>query len=68
MTDQNEAIEAIKFWRSTRAFGGSFAKALGEAAILADSKNLQKIKDTWPELWQKYLNFITQQKESRQIT
>lgn len=34
--------------------GGSFVKALGEAAIRADGDNLQRIKATWPEYWAEY--------------
>ena len=35
-------------------YGGSFVRALAEAARHADAVNLQKIKDTWPEYWQQY--------------
>lgn len=35
-------------------FGGSFVKALGEAAMRADLENLAKIKKTWPEIWENY--------------
>lgn len=35
-------------------YGGSFVRALAVAATHADAENLQKIKDTWPEYWQKY--------------
>ena len=43
-----EIIECMK----TR--GGSFVKNLGNAASHADSINLNKIKTTWPEYWEKY--------------
>ena len=36
-------------------YGGSFVKALGEALTHADAINVQKIKDTWPKYWSKYL-------------
>jgi hypothetical protein len=36
-------------------YGGSFAKALAEAARRADDDNLGRIKAAWPEYWQKYL-------------
>lgn len=36
------------------AQGGSFVKALGNAARHADTQNLQKIKETWPEYWADY--------------
>ena len=35
--------------------GGSFVKSLGEALSHADTINVQKIKNTWPEYWNKYL-------------
>ncbi len=37
-----------------RTYGGSFVKTLAELATRADPINLQKIKDTWPEYWEKY--------------
>lgn len=37
--------------------GGNFARALAHAAAAADPENLQKIKATWPELWEKYENW-----------
>lgn len=35
-------------------FGGSFVKALAEAARRADRQNLAKIKSAWPEYWEQY--------------
>ena len=37
-----------------RARGGSFIKALGDAASHADPDNLQKIKNDWPAERQRY--------------
>ena len=34
--------------------GGSFVKALANAARHADPVNFQKIKDTWPDYWKDY--------------
>jgi len=34
--------------------GGGFVHALSILARRADPKNLQKIKDTWPEYWADY--------------
>lgn len=34
--------------------GGSFVKALGEAALHADPRNLELIKKTWPDHWKQY--------------
>lgn len=36
-------------------FGGAFVKALGEALHRADSENALKIKEAFPEYWEKYL-------------
>ena len=35
-------------------YGGSFVKALAEAARRADPQNLAKIKSTWIEYWAEY--------------
>jgi len=35
-------------------YGGGFAKALARAAQLADSDNLRRIKQGWPDYWQRY--------------
>ena len=37
-------------------YGGSFVKHLGEALMHADPANTQKIKNTWSDCWEKYLN------------
>ena len=39
-------------------YGGHFVKALATAAMRADSENLRRIKETWPEYWTKYAKFI----------
>ena len=35
-------------------YGGSFVKALGQAAMKADDENLRLIKITWPGYWERY--------------
>lgn len=35
-------------------YGGGFVHALAQAAYQADSNNLQRIKDAWPEYWKEY--------------
>jgi len=35
-------------------YGGGFVKSLAEAAMRADSDNLRRIKEAWPEYWEKY--------------
>lgn len=37
-------------------YGGSFVKALANAARHADSINLAKIKETWSDYWHQYEN------------
>lgn len=40
--------------KAMRQWGGGFVSALAEAATRADSDNLRRIKEAWPEYWQKY--------------
>jgi hypothetical protein len=44
------------YWtiEAMRKYGGSFVKALAEAASHADPVNLQKIKTTFSEYWKEY--------------
>ena len=56
------ALEQIYIEKNTVAenmkkYGGSFVQALGVALSHADMWNTTKIKLTWPELWEEYLNF-----------
>lgn len=37
-----------------RKYGGSFVRALAEAALRADDSNLARIKTAWPDYWEKY--------------
>ena len=37
--------------------GGHFVRALSQALLYADLKNSQKIKETWSDLWEVYLNW-----------
>ncbi len=50
-THDREVLNAM------RKFGGSFAAALAEAAMRADDNNLQRIKDAFPEMWERYSQF-----------
>ena len=49
--------EKLKVAQNMKRFGGSFVQALGETLIHADDKNAQKIKETFPKLWEEYLNW-----------
>lgn len=44
-------------------YGGSFVRKLGAAAIAADSENLAKIKQTWPDYWAQYSRMAKQLSE-----
>ena len=41
--------------KGIRMYGGSFMKALGNAMDYADNNNLAKIRVTWNDEWQQYL-------------
>lgn len=43
--------------KNMQQYGGSFAKHLGAALQYADIQNIIKIKFTWYDLWDKYLNW-----------
>jgi len=47
---------ARDYWtiEAMEKYGGSFVKALAEAARRADRQNLEKIKTTWVEYWTEY--------------
>ncbi len=52
--EQMESVEDSEIIRAMIANGGSFVKALGEAASRADSRNLQRIKDGFSDYWNAY--------------
>lgn len=47
--------EKYKVAVAMTTYGGAFAEALGQALFHADQTNAAKIKATWPEEWQQYL-------------
>jgi len=49
--------EDYKILEAMTTYGGSFAKAIARAALLADSDNYAKLKAAFPELWTKYAAF-----------
>ena len=49
--------EDYKILEAMTLYGGSFAKAIARAALLADSENYAKLKAAFPELWTKYAAF-----------
>ncbi len=54
MTEHNR-IETFKVAAAMDKYGGSFVQALGDAIRHADQRNLQRIKDAFPDYWEKYL-------------
>ena len=44
-------------------YGGSFVRKLGAAALVADTENLSKIKQTWPDYWAQYSRMAKQLSE-----
>ncbi len=58
ITGTEKQIEegARDYWtiEAMMKYGGSFVKALAEAARRADRQNLAKIKSTWVEYWTEY--------------
>ncbi len=46
------------------AIGGSFMRALGEAAMSADAINLAKLKTAFPEEWENYTELARMRAEA----
>lgn len=60
MIDYNEkwlVSNAMMRW------GGSFVQALGTALMKADADNTQRIKDSFPEYWKRYLEIGIKKEE-----
>lgn len=55
-TEESLIEGARDYWtiEAMSKYGGSFVKALAEAARHADRQNLVKIKATWIEYWTEY--------------
>jgi hypothetical protein len=49
--------EKIKVAQNMEKWGGDFCKALAKLIYHADSINLVKIKTTWIDYWNRYLNW-----------
>jgi len=44
-------------------FGGSFASALANAFLRADDVNFARLKEAFPEMWEKYTSLGEKQKD-----
>lgn len=56
MNEFNGYAEHFAIGQAMAVYGGSFMSNLGKALQCADGNNQKKIKETWPEDWQKYRN------------
>lgn len=50
-------LEKDTVTRNMTTYGGHFVQYLGVAIMYADSDNTERIKQAFPELWDKYLNW-----------
>ena len=60
MSEFNGYAEHYAIGRAMMTYGGSFMEYLGQALQCADGENQRKIKETWPEEWQRYRNMAVQ--------
>lgn len=49
--------------RAMEKYGGSFVSHLGQAARHADTKNLEKIKQTFSDYWKQYEEMAKEDKD-----
>lgn len=54
---EKEVSELYIVRENMACYGGSFEKALANALMYADLINVRKIKNAFPELWEKWLNW-----------
>lgn len=52
--------EDLKIIEAMQRYGGSFVSALGQAAMCADSVNLLKLKQAFPDYWREYAEIARQ--------
>ena len=57
--------ETIRFMKAN---GGSFVRALGEAATRADNANIARIKAAFPEYWARYSQWADKEKADKEKT
>ena len=62
--DENKLFkEAHKVSQAMQKYGGSFVENLGKALDRADLNNTTKIKNAFPEYWEKYLTLKVQNEQ-----
>ncbi len=53
---ENVDVDKYAVAKAMSMYGGGFVKKLAELILLADPANLEKIKNAFPEYWEKYSN------------
>jgi hypothetical protein len=51
-------IQDLRIIEAMSKYGGSFAKAVANAAKFADDNNYNTLKRSFPELWERYESFV----------
>jgi hypothetical protein len=62
-----ESADRMEVWlvaNAMRQYGGNFVQKLGACISAADSTNAQKLKDAFPEYWEKYLEIGQEEKDN----
>jgi len=56
-------IQDLRIIEAMSKYGGSFAKAIANAAKFADDNNYNTLKRSFPELWERYEKLVFINKE-----
>ena len=56
-------IQDLRIIEAMSKYGGSFAKAVANAAKFADDNNYNTLKRSFPELWERYEKLVFLNKE-----
>ena len=56
-------IQDLRIIEAMSKYGGSFAKAVANAAKFADDNNYNTLKRSFPELWERYEKLVFINKE-----
>ena len=56
-------IQDLRIIEAMSKYGGSFAKAVANAAKFADDNNYNPLKRSFPELWERYEKLVFINKE-----
>jgi len=59
-------MENLDVAKAMIRYGGGFVEALGRALILADADNARRLKEAWPEYWERYAELARKDKESHE--